>query len=159
MKSKGISGDGSSSRSKMWIKSETCVQCLLELMLLLDKWDSSRVTQVLLKFRNKFWISFGGEAWRRLCKKLLDKPVYFYVLYPYLSIYWFFPHFHLPIPVCIFFSSTPEMPFSFHPGCQASCTWIPNSVVISPSIPCPSPNVTNVYWDISSSPQSCCCLS
>lgn len=119
------------------------IQCLLQLMLLLDKADSFGVTQVLVKFRSK---KFQDKLWGRGLEKPMQKAFRqgclfftFYIVifqsthsclissYPYLSVFFLF-------------STTsaflPTLCFSFHAGCQASCNWIPNSVVASPSIPC-----------------------
>lgn len=46
------------------------IQCLLELMLLLDKPDSSGITQVLVKLRNK---KFRDKLWGRGLEKPMQK--------------------------------------------------------------------------------------
>lgn len=74
---------------------------LLELMLLLDKTGSSGVAQVLVKFRNKkfqdkvlregFGEAYVESFWVRLSSSIFLS----------LSIYCFFPHLQLSMPVCI----------------------------------------------------------
>jgi len=78
------------------------IQLLLELVLLLDKTDSSGGTQVLVKFRNR---KFQDKVWgKRLGKpvcKALGEGYRFLYYYLYLSVFCLFPCLQLSLPICI----------------------------------------------------------